>query len=130
LVGNKINGGKTTNTDYTGKDDDAWIETLVNGNEETITIHHTYDLESKSSYKDIGHLEGKLNNSNDTTNAIDLNDGTNTIDINTPIVDTKGHVVGRNTETVTLPYGYKTIKVNNTLDTVVSNAAQIVKSEG
>ena len=113
LVGNKINGGKTTDTDYTGKDDDEWIETLVNGNEEKITIHHTYDLEDKTNYKDIGHLEGKLNNNNDTTNFIDLNNNINTIDINTPIVDSMGHIVGRNTETITLPYGYKYIETNN-----------------
>ena len=116
LVGNKINGGKTTNTDYTGKDDDAWIETLVNGNEETITIHHTYDLDNKSNYKDIGHLEGKLNSNNDTTNNVNLNDGTNEFKINTPIVDSMGHVVGRNTEVIELPYGYKTIKTNGLID--------------
>lgn len=116
LVGNKINGGKTTNTDYTGKDDDEWIETLVNGNEETITIHHTYDLENKLNYKDIGHLEGQLNSNNDTTNNVDLNDGTNEFKINTPIVDSMGHVVGRNTEIIELPYGYKTIKTNGLID--------------
>lgn len=130
LVGNKINGGKTSNTDYTGRDDDEWIETLVNGNEEKITIHHTYDLENKNNYRDIGHLEGKLNNSNDTINSINLNDGTNTLDINTPIVDTMGHVVGRNTETVTLPYGYKTIKVTNTGDDAILNAAQAINLDG
>ena len=112
LVGNKINGGKTTNTDYTGKDDDEWIETLVNGNEEKITIHHTYDLEDKNNYKDIGHSE-QINEDNDNENTIDLNNGgKNDFNLNTPIIDSMGHVVGRNTETITLPYGFKYITTN------------------
>ena len=32
-----------------------------------------------------------------------------TIDLYTPIVDNMGHVIGKNTETVTLPYGFKTV---------------------
>lgn len=35
-----------------------------------------------------------------------------TIKLYTPIVDPKGHVVGHNDETVTLPYGFKTITTN------------------
>jgi hypothetical protein len=34
------------------------------------------------------------------------------IDLYVPYVDAKGHVVGHNIETITLPYGYKTIKTN------------------
>lgn len=36
----------------------------------------------------------------------------NTISLYTPIVDSMGHIVGKNTETVTLPYGFKTITTN------------------
>ena len=34
-----------------------------------------------------------------------------TIDLYTPIVDNTGHVIGKNTETVTLPYGFKTVSI-------------------
>lgn len=52
----------------------------------------------------------------DTTSAINKNTdnvasgkASDKIDLYTPIVDKMGHVVGHNTETVTLPYGFKTI---------------------
>ena len=59
----------------------------------------------------------------DTTTTADKNtDGVNgnglnaahgnTISLYTPIIDSMGHVVGKNTETVTLPYGFKTITTN------------------
>ena len=59
----------------------------------------------------------------DTTTTADKNtDGANgnglnaahgnTISLYTPIVDSMGHVVGKNTETVTLPYAFKTITTN------------------
>ena len=62
-------------------------------------------------------------NKTDTTTTADKNtDGANgnglnaahgnTISLYTPIVDSMGHVVGKNTETVTLPYGFKTITTN------------------
>lgn len=48
------------------------------------------------------------------THTVDLNaDSSNTIELYVPDVDEKGHVVGSDTTTVTLPYGYKTIKVQN-----------------
>lgn len=40
-----------------------------------------------------------------------------TIKLYTPIVDPKGHVVGHNDETVTLPYGFKTITTNGRSNT-------------
>lgn len=59
----------------------------------------------------------------DTTTTADKNtDGANgnglnaahgnTISLYTPIVDSMGHIVGKNTEIVTLPYGFKTITTN------------------
>lgn len=41
----------------------------------------------------------------------------------TPIVDAMGHVVGNNSETVTLPYGFKTINSNGSVDSVDGLAA-------
>lgn len=40
-----------------------------------------------------------------------------TIKLYTPIVDPKGHVVGHNDETITLPYGFKTITTNGRSNT-------------
>lgn len=49
----------------------------------------------------------------DTTSNSDMNDPkTDTMKLYTPIVDPKGHVVGHNDHTVTLPYGFKTITTN------------------
>jgi hypothetical protein len=41
---------------------------------------------------------------------LNINSKKDFIELYTPYVDAKGHVVGKNIETVTLPYGYKTIK--------------------
>lgn len=49
----------------------------------------------------------------DTTSNSDMNSPkTDTMKLYTPIVDPKGHVVGHNDHTVTLPYGFKTITTN------------------
>ena len=49
----------------------------------------------------------------DTTSNSDMNNPkTDTMKLYTPIVDPKGHVVGHNDHTVTLPYGFKTITTN------------------
>ena len=49
----------------------------------------------------------------DTTSNSDMNNPKkDTMVLYTPIVDSKGHVVGHNDHTVTLPYGFKTITTN------------------
>lgn len=49
----------------------------------------------------------------DTTSDSDMNNPKkDTMKLYTPIVDPKGHVVGHNDHTVTLPYGFKTITTN------------------
>ena len=49
----------------------------------------------------------------DTATTSDMNNPKiDTMKLYTPIVDPKGHVVGHNDETVTLPYGFKTITTN------------------
>ena len=62
----------------------------------------------------------------DTTSAVNKNTdneastkATDKIDLYTPIVDAMGHVVGKNTETVTLPYGFKTIMSNGSVDSAM-----------
>ena len=48
----------------------------------------------------------------DTTSTSNVNSNGDTIALYTPIVDEMGHVVGKDTKTVTLPYGFKTIASN------------------
>ena len=114
LVGASINGGRTSESILTGKNDDNWIETMVNGDIEAITIKHTF------------------NKVDDTTTDADKNDSTagdgdnkgsgDTLKLYTPHVDDMGHVVGKNIETVTLPYGFKTIKTNGRSNEASENA--------
>lgn len=57
--------------------------------------------------------------------------GTNddTLKIYTPVIDATGHVVGRNLETVTLPYGFKTVSVVNNDSTGTANTESITKTD-
>ena len=65
---------------------------------------------------------------NDTTSTTDKNGNGDTIQLYTPIVDAMGHVVGKNTNTVTLPYGFKTIKVTNDSTTVTDAASAVLEA--
>lgn len=112
LVASFINGNKqsevTDNTilDYdlstSFDEDDAWIQTKIN----------TTNLDNKTKLSGIS-IHHTWHKQDDTTSESDVNDQGDTINLYTPIVDAAGHVVGKNTETVTLPYGFKTIEVNN-----------------
>ena len=71
----------------------------------------------------------------DTTSATNKNidniaspNASDKITLYTPIVDAMGHVVGKNTETVTLPYGFKTIKVTNDASTVTDAASTVLET--
>ena len=46
-----------------------------------------------------------------------------TIDLYTPVVDNMGHIIGKNTETVTLPYGFKFIKIGQPISNEPIDAA-------
>lgn len=75
-------------------------------------------------------IEHRFNGVENTTSEIDLNNGNNTVQLYTPIVDNMGHIVGNNIETITLPYGYKVIKVNNTEDTIVTSPDILINNNG
>lgn len=110
LVGTKINGNtqhevakdtilnEKLSTSY--NEDDAWIQTSVNVidndnfHQNAISIHHTFHPQT------------------DTKSTSNVNKNGDTIQLYTPKVDKAGHVVGKNTETVTLPYGFKYITTN------------------
>ena len=64
----------------------------------------------------------------DTTSVSDNNVSvSDTIDLYAPIVDSRGHVVGHNTETVTLPYGFKKVTLmNSSLNTHSPSNLEVV----
>ena len=121
--------------------DDAWIETNINSsflksgdkgsdndqiNNSGISIHHTFHkTENSSSTVDkntgITTFEGEYKENHiRSTNKDHKTD--DVIDLYVPYVDAKGHVVGHNIETVTLPYGYKIIKTNGRSTEISENA--------
>lgn len=107
---NKAKVQKTFNTN-----ENRWLSLSINEDAEkeenrVIQLHHKFnqidDTRTSSDKNDE-------QNHRDTTVNEGLNHSAgNTIDLYTPIVDNKGHVVGKNTETVTLPYGFKRITSN------------------
>lgn len=52
----------------------------------------------------------------DNIDGINNDNNINTLKLYTPIVDNTGHIVGRNTETVTLPFGYKYLNTSGRVD--------------
>ena len=129
LVGTNINGNTSrTVTDITEESlhiddktqDDAWIKTVIdtngltdakNSNNNGISIHHTF-----TSTPDTTSVSNKNTDGVASTNTSDK------IKLYTPHVDAAGHVVGKNVETVTLPYGFKTIKTNGRGTSIEENA--------
>lgn len=49
------------------------------------------------------------------TTSLDINGNGDNFVLTTPLIDPRGHVVGKNDETITLPYGFKTIVTNGRL---------------
>lgn len=90
--------------------ENRWIEVNINSdpNSPQIKYQHNFnrventDTSSNKNEPETGEKTG-LNNTTDDT-----------LSLYTPIVDGMGHVVGKNIETVVLPYGFKKIEVINT----------------
>ena len=74
-----------------------WLTLYVNDNPSNPTITLRHNFQPVEDTDTSSNLNGK---------------NSNTISLYTPIVDKMGHVVGKNTETVTLPFGFKTITSN------------------
>ena len=85
-----------TEADQNGEDQWIDFDTTNDYKQPKITIKHNFTK-----------VEDTTSASNNNTTKAD------TINLYTPIVDAKGHVVGKNTETVTLPFGFKTFKATN-----------------
>ena len=92
--------------------ENRWIEVNINSdpNSPQIKYQHNFnrventDTSSNKNAPEAGEKTG-LNNTTDDT-----------LSLYTPIVDGMGHVVGKNIETVVLPYGYKTFTTNGAVD--------------
>ncbi len=84
-----------------------WITVSVDGDPSNpnVTIHHNFQGVDSTQHwlNKNGDLVGESNASTIATDKIPLY---------TPIVDEMGHVVGNDTLTITLPYGFKTISNN------------------
>lgn len=124
-----------TGTDSITKEDEKenqWISLSVNADvgKEKITLKHQL-IEDNYTKGDTTTESDKNNASFDTAqissktledgqefsfNGINNNNNINTLNLYTPIVDNAGHVVGKNTETVTLPFGYKYLETDGHVD--------------
>lgn len=91
-------GVKVTSTNADPDGEDRWIDfdTITDYTKPKIVIKHNFTKVE------------------DTTSSTDMNNpAVNSIQLYAPIVDNTGHVVGKNIETVQLPFGFKTIKATN-----------------
>ena len=103
---------------------DKWLNVVVDSNGSGTSVDGSKlngDIIIKHIYP---HTES------DTKNTLDLNSGdSNTLDIQTSKSDETGHIINRNTQTVTLPYGFKTISTNgvgNSINNMIENADKII----
>lgn len=79
---------------------DEWIQLTPTADNDTIKITHEYPK------KGI-----------DTTSSINLNDENNSsITLETNTIDAVGHIVNKNTQTVEMPYNFKSITINGNND--------------
>lgn len=122
----------TEGRNYFRKTENRWLLLDVNPNarKPEIVLQHQFtsvpDTTTKSD-KNIpltsSQAAGFVGNNNSNSDSIDLY---------TPIVDAKGHVVGKNTETITLPFGFKILKTKNSSEDRAqwSQAGGATKSQG
>lgn len=86
--------------------ENRWISLSLDKENQKIELKHIFN--------EVGNTN-TISNKNDiiTTPNKGINNSTDdTLKLYTPIVDAMGHVVGKNIETVTLPYGFKKITTN------------------
>ena len=87
-------------------DENRWISLSLDEEKREIELKHVFNKIDDTATTSDKNLSSENENSG-INNSID-----DTLKLYTPIVDAMGHVVGKNIETVTLPYGYKTIQSN------------------
>lgn len=87
-------------------------------------------LDEENRNIELKHIFNKIEDTTTTANKnnASIGDGINkstddTLKLYTPIVDAMGHVVGKNVETVTLPYSFKKITTNGEVNSIVTDMA-------
>lgn len=90
--------------------ENRWIELSLDENNGLIELYHNFNPVNDTQTSSDKNTE---ENHIDTSYNKGLNHGYgDSLNLYTPIVDSKGHIIGDNTETVTLPFGYKFITTN------------------
>lgn len=109
---NPVSINKTFNTK-----ENRWISLSIDPEERKVELNHIFnkidDTVTTSDKNDISSGNG-INNSNDDT-----------IKLYTPIIDSMGHTVGKNIETVTLPYSFKKITTNGEVNSITTDMTPI-----
>ncbi len=121
IIYNNLGNGSSTQG---GTEENQWISLSINANvgNEKITLEHQAhsqnNTKTNSNKNNIQHGENStnFNGKEELSSGINNDNNINTLKLYTPIVDNAGHVVGKNTETVTLPYGYKYLETNGRVD--------------
>lgn len=110
--------------------ENQWINLSINADagKEKITLKHQLAhsqtntiTNSNKNNTQYGENSTSFNETDEITNkklfsGINNDNKIDTLKLYTPIVDNAGHVVGKNTETVTLPYGYKYLNTSGRVD--------------
>lgn len=105
----------TTGRQYFCKTENRWLYLDVNPDprKPEIILQHRYnavDDTVTTSDKNIALTASQASYRGNNNSHSD------TLDLYTPIIDATGHVVGKNIETVTLPFGFKILKAENSSD--------------
>lgn len=102
--------------DPVASDKDRWIRLTLNDDKDNphIKLEHMYNPVASTITTADKNLDGE------TGNGLNAGHG-DTINLYTPIVDNTGHIIGQNMETVTLPFGFKTIGIKNTTASLNNN---------
>lgn len=141
------NLGDGSSTEESEGEENQWINLSINADvgKEKITLKHQLikdnheqsDTTTKSdkNNRQYGEILTYPNVIDEETHkktftGINNDDNINTLKLYTPIVDNAGHVVGKNTEIVTLPFGYKYLKTNGISDQEESDLHTTFNKDG
>ena len=115
-------GGVASNKNDFSTKENQWLDLSVDETHRLITLQHKmHNVDSTKTVSDKNDL--------DSGTGINKNTTKDEIALYTPIVDNMGHIIGKNTETVTLPFGYKYIQTNGISSSSVDLYTTIIPSE-
>ena len=108
---------QSTDKEFDTKEN-RWISLSVDEKNREIELKHVFnqiDDTNTTANKNNASGSGGINNSTDDT-----------LKLYTPIVDAMGHIVGKNIETVTLPYGFKKITTNGEVNSITTDMIPMI----